>query len=196
MLQPRRPDYVQGGYYHIYNRGAHRQSIFRQTEDYTALLLLVKEYALKLQLAIIVYCLMPNHYHFLLRQDGPNQAGLLPQKVFNSYSKTFNRRYDHSGTLFEGPYKVKLIETDSHLLHLCRYIHASPVKDGIALAPELWLYSNYLEWIGERKGTLVDRPFIADHFPNPQQYVQFVQEYIATRKSTEEVEQYLKALEN
>ena len=195
-MQPRRPEYAQGWYYHIYNRGAHRESIFRKADDYTSLLLQVKDYAPKLQLAMVAYCLMPNHYHFLVRQDGPNQAGLLPQKVFNRYSKAFNNRYDHAGTLFEGPYKANRIETDTHLLHLCRYIHANPVKDGIALAPELWLYSNYLEWIGERKGTLVDRQFITDHFPDPQRYVEFVQGYLTTRKSNDEVERYLKSLES
>jgi len=194
-MQPRRPEYAQGSYYHIYNRGAHRVSIFRRADDYTSLLNWVKDYTAKLQLAMVAYCLMPNHYHFLVRQDGPNQAGLLPQKVFNHYSKAFNNRYDHAGTLFEGPYKADRIETDTHLLHLCRYIHANPVKDGMALAPELWLYSNYLEWIGQRKGTLVDRLFITEHFPDPQRYIEFVQEYLAMRKSNDEVERYLQSLE-
>lgn len=195
-MQPRRPEYVAGSYYHIYNRGAHRTSIFRQADDYISLLRQVKDYAPKLQLAMVAYCLMPNHYHFLVRQEGPNRAGLLPQKVFNSYSKVFNNRYDHTGTLFEGPYKANRIETDTHLLHLCRYIHANPVKDGLTLAPELWPYSNYLEWIGERKGTLIDRQFITEHFPNPQRYIEFVQGYLTMRKSNDEVEHYLKLLES
>lgn len=192
---PRRPQFVPGSYYHLYNRGAHRQSIFRQESDYLSVLARTKEVARLYQIAVIAYCLMPNHYHFLVRQEGPHRAGQLAQSVFNGYSKSFNLRYAHAGTLFEGPYQVRLVETDRHLRHLCRYIHANPVKDGIALAPELWPYSNYLEWINQRSGTLVDREFVVQHFPEPQRYVAFVQDYLARREADAEIERYLRGLE-
>ena len=62
--------------------------------------------------------------------------------------------YQHSGTLFEDKYKVKLVQTEFHLLHLCRYIHGNPVKDGLVAEPANWQYSNYLEWLGARNETL------------------------------------------
>ena len=124
---------------------------------------------------------MPNHYHLLIRQDGEQGAGLLPQHIFNSYSKAFNNRYDHAGTLFEGRFKAALIETDSHLLHLCRYIHANPAKDGMVETVEQWPCSNYLEWVGIRGRKLVDREFIDDHFGSVGEYEVFVEEYLRER---------------
>ncbi len=166
-----RPLYLPGQYYHIYNHGAHRLPIFKEPENYLFVLRKMKLYAHKFNLKLIAYCLMPNHYHFLIRQDSEQRAGLLPQMVFNSYTKAYNKRYQHSGTLFQDNYKVKVVQTTSHL---CRYIHANPVKDGFAAHPADWPYSNYLEWIGEREGTLFDPAFVRQHFPTPAQYREFV----------------------
>ena len=193
--RPRRPQFLPGCYYHLFNRGAHRQSIFRQEADYFSVLQRMKAAARLYQIAVIAYCLMPNHYHFLVRQDGPQRAGRLAQSVFNGYSNAFNQRYAHQGTLFAGPYQALLVENDRHLRHVCRYIHGNPVKDGFALAPELWPYSNYLEWIGQRQGTLVDRAFIAQYFPEPQRYIAYVQDYLTRREADEEIGQYLSSLE-
>ena len=125
---------------------------------------------------------MPNHYHWLIRQDRERPTGLLPQRVFNSYSKAYNKTYQHSGTLFEDNYHVVPILSESHLLHLCRYIHGNPVKDGMATHPVEWPYSNYPEWIGLRDGTLVDRAFVGAHFHTPAEYRRFVDVYLADRQ--------------
>jgi len=140
-----RPAYLPEQYYHFYNRGAHRLSIFREPANYLFLLRKMKEYAAKFDLSLIAYVLMPNHYHFLIRQNGEQEAGLFPRYLFNSYSKAYNKRYEHSGTLLEDNYKVKPIQHTSHLLHLCRYIHGNPVKDGLVADPADWEYSNYPE---------------------------------------------------
>ncbi len=102
----------------------------------------MKAYCRSLRLTLIAYCLLPNHYHYLIRQDGEHAAGLLPQRVFNSYSKAYNKRYGHSGTLFEGNYRVILVEQEAHLLHLSRYIHANPVIHGLVVDVANWPYSN------------------------------------------------------
>jgi putative transposase len=152
-------------------------------------------YCRELQLTPVAYCLMPNHYHFLIRQDADISAGLLPQYLFNSYTKAYNHSYDHSGTLFEGHYHSLPIETHSHLLHLCRYIHANPVKDGIVNDLEDWPYSNYLEWIGLRNGILVDRQFVKEYFPTIPRYIEFVSDYIHTWKLPNKIKSYLDKLE-
>jgi hypothetical protein len=121
---------------------------------------------------------MPNHYHFLLRQDGDDSAGLLPQLVFNSYTKAFNRRYGRTGTLFEGRYQSIWVDAEGYLLHLCRYIHANPVKARMVSRPEDWPFSNYLEWMDLREGVLVDRDFVAESFPQRAHYRQFVADYL------------------
>jgi putative transposase len=115
-----------GYYYHIFNRGARRLTIFREPDNYHFVLYRVKEYSRQFNLTIIAYCLMPNHYHFLVRQNGEDPAGLLPQRVFNSYTKAYNKRYSHSGTIFERRYQAILVEQERYLKHLCRYIHLNP----------------------------------------------------------------------
>ena len=178
----KRPEYLPGHYYHLFNRGAHRVSIFREPDNYLFVLRKLKAYCASLNLAPIAYCLLPNHYHLLIRQDGAHPAGLLPQRVFNSYSKAYNKRYGHSGTLFEGSYRATAVEDDAYLLHLCRYIHANPVIHGLVDDPAAWPYSNYLEWIGEREGTLVDRDFVRSWHPHPLDYRAFVAQYVAERQ--------------
>ena len=190
-MRPRRPTYLPDQYYHIYNRGAHKKSIFQEEENYIFVLQKVQRYRQQFSLAIIAYCLMPNHYHFLVRQDKEHAAGLLPQRVFNSYTKAFNKRYGRSGTLFEGPYKVIHVQEQRYLLHVCRYIHANPVKDGIISNLENWPFSNYLEWVGLRSGTLVDRAFVQEYFPDPKRYRDFVLEYLRERALPEKVDAYL-----
>lgn len=125
---------------------------------------------------------MSNHYHFLVRQDGEDRAGLLPQRVFNSYVKAFNKRYDRTGTLFEDRFKAEHIRTEEHVLQLCHYIHANPIKHGVVGRLDDWPYSNYHEWIKIRAGHLVDHTFVQEYFPIPETYRQSMMEYIHERK--------------
>jgi hypothetical protein len=124
---------------------------------------------------------MPNHYHFLLRQDGTELISLFVQRTFNSYTKAFNKTYQRTGTLFEGPFKSIHVETDNHLIHLCRYIHLNPLEAGLVTNLDDWPYSNYLEWVGKRAGTLYDVQFVQTYFANPDEYEQFVLEYIPSK---------------
>jgi REP element-mobilizing transposase RayT len=126
----------------------------------------------------------------LVRQDGEQPAGRLAQRVFNSYTKAYNKRYDRSGTLFEGPYKVLQIKDHAHLLHLCRYIHANPVVHGLVGQVEEWAYSNYPEWVELREGTLVDRAFVQEHFTR-ESYEAFVQAYLRERRLPSQMARYL-----
>ncbi len=182
-------------YYHIYNRGARQLTIFREQTNYLFIIDKIQKYRKTNDVAVIAYCLMPNHYHLLLRQDGNDPAGNVPQSVFNSYSKAYNLKYSHSGTLFEGRFRAKAIQTKSHLLHLCRYIHGNPVKDGLVADPAEWPYSNYLEWIGERKGTLVDREFIENQFDNAEEYKKFLYEYLKSRQLPDDVKKFIDEIE-
>jgi REP element-mobilizing transposase RayT len=190
-MPKKRPEYLPGQYYHFYNRGAHRVSIFKEPDNYLYVLRKVKQYLAELELTMIVYCLMPNHYHFVTRQEGEHAAGLLPQRVFNSYSKAYNKRYGHVGTLFEDNYKVKPVLKSSHLLHLCRYIHGNPVKDGLVADPADWPYSNYLEWIGQRNGRLYDPVFVERNFSSSEEYRAFVFADLRGRDLPEEIKKYL-----
>ena len=116
---PRREPFVQGGFYHIYNRGAGRQRIFVEERNYVYTLRLLKKVARECDVAVIAYALLPNHYHWLLRQDGQTPVGKVPTRVFGSYSQAFNHAYDRSGTLFEGSYKARAVTTDADFVNLC-----------------------------------------------------------------------------
>jgi putative transposase len=168
--------FIQGNYYHVYNRGASRQSIFRSDENYLFLLQRVKRCVAEWQTTVIAYCLMPNHYHFVLRQDGECPLSSFVQAVFNSYTKAFNKMYRRSGTLFEGPFRALHVAKDEYLVHLCRYVHRNPLEAGLVTSLDDWPYSNYLEWIGRRDGALVDRRFVRGYFASPEEYTRFVVE--------------------
>ncbi len=174
----RKIDFIQGGYYHIYNRGAGRQAIFREKKNYIYLLRLLKKVVAQSNVTVIAYCLLPNHYHWFLRQDGDISAGKVPRRVFGSYAQAFNKLYQRAGTLFEGPYKAIAVDNEAHLLHLGRYIHLNPVRHKLVSSPQAWPYSNYLEWLGQRPGTLVDKQFVQDHFNTPQAYQKFVEAWL------------------
>ena len=183
--------FLPGHYYHIYNRGAHKADIFRDDRDYALLLKLFKEKSKDFDISVIAYCLMSNHYHFLFRQNGDATISQLMQAVFNIYSKAFNRKHGVSGTLFEGSFKAVLVKRNEHLLHLCRYIHRNPLEAGMVVVPEQWHYSNFLEFIGERHGELVDREFVQENFGTPEAYRSFVMDYTPAEKVEKELRHYL-----
>lgn len=172
----RRTKFFAGNYYHVYNRGANREKIFRENENYLFLLEKVVRYATEMAVTIIAYCLMPNRYHFLLRREGERTISDFIQAVFNSYSKAFNKMYLRTGTLFEGLFQCIHVDKESYLIYLCRYIHRNPLAAGLVADLERWPYSNYLEWIEARAGKLVDRKFVKSYFQTPEQYRSFVLE--------------------
>jgi REP element-mobilizing transposase RayT len=182
--------FTQGEYYHIYNRGCNRAKIFHSDENYQFLLRKLRKYFISTEVSVIAFCLMPNHYHFLLRQDGDKSVGGMVQTIFNGYSKAFNQRYNRSGTLFEGPFKAILIEKFSHLIHLCRYIHRNPLDVGLVTNIEKWQYSNYPEWIGLRDDILVDREFIKENYPSSKDYETFVMEYVSPKRIDKDLQKY------
>lgn len=119
-----------GGYYHVYNRGANRNDIFLSKANYHFLIGLMSRRIMN-EISVIAFCLMPNHYHFLLRQNGKYLVSQFIQSVFNVYTKAFNRWHGRTGTLFEGPFKAIKIFHENHLIHLCRYIHRNPLDAGL-----------------------------------------------------------------
>jgi len=187
----RKTPFLPNNYYHVYNRGANRADIFLNDKDYTFLLKQVKDHIKEFDITVIAYCLMANHYHFILRQNGEAKISGFIQAVFHVYSSAFNALHKHSGTLFEGPFRAIFVDKNEYLLHLCRYIHRNPLEAGIVVKPEQWHYSNYAEFIGKRKGTLVDREFVQQNFGTPEAYEDFVMNYVPPEKTQKELRHYL-----
>lgn len=117
-----------GVYYHIYNRGNRKQQVFFGARDYERFLEKVVEYKKKYPVEILAYCLMPNHFHFLLRQLATNSISRLMSDLCNSQSRYFNIKYESVGSLFQGRFKAKRVDKDEYLIHLSRYIHLNPVE--------------------------------------------------------------------
>lgn len=191
-MPKRQISFQAGEYYHLYNRSVGRQLLFRDPENYHYLIQLAEKYSERLQISVIAYCLMPNHYHFLVRQDGKHPVGLFPQRIFNAYVKAFNKKYRRKGTLFEGRYKAVHVGETVYLYHLCRYIHCNPVKAGVVDDAAEWPYSNYGDWLFPRQSVLTDREFITQHFSDPGEYQEFAQDYLEDSAGLPlEIEKYL-----
>ncbi len=191
-------------YYHIYNRGNNRERIFFEPDNYLYFLKKIKEYLAPVS-DVLVYCLMPTHYHIVGRVKSQTSEVSKTSEVLDvskammklsvSYTKAINKRFQRVGVLFQGQFQAKPILTSAYLLNLCRYIHGNPVKDGIVADINQWPYSNYLEWIGERDGKLVDKAFVQDNFDTPEEYRKFVLEYLRSRLLPEDIHRYLNSLE-
>jgi REP element-mobilizing transposase RayT len=123
--------YESGHYYHVYNRGMSKQQIFFEKSDKSFLLKRASELQLGLNghhdVSLATYCLMDNHYHFLLRQESEGGVSRYMQRLGTSYMMRWNKKYECSGRLFQGPCKVKRIDSEAYLVHLIRYIHMNPL---------------------------------------------------------------------
>jgi len=183
--------FTQGQYYHIYNRGAGKGKIFFKDGNYQYLLRLVKEYYRKHGATIIAYCLMPNHYHFLLRQEIEEPLSKFVGVLFNAYVQALNFQHGRTGTLFESRFKHKCVDKWEYLMMLCRYIHLNPVQAKLVARPEDWAYSNYREWIGMRDSALIDKVFVQDHFQSADDYVKFVNDVEDEQNRYEKIRKYL-----
>lgn len=168
---------VRDHYYHLYNRGVGRGLLFFNPGNYQYCLQLVQRYNGQYGATVIAYCLMPTHYHFLLRQETDVPLSQFINVLFNAYVQAVNRQRGRSGTLFERRFRHVWVDREEYLVHLCRYIHLNPVSAKLVPRPDDWPYSNYLEWVGLRNGTLEDEAFIREHFPSPEAYQDFVTDY-------------------
>jgi putative transposase len=183
--------FVQRHYYHIYNRGVGRGLLFFNPGNYKHCLRLVKRYCQKYGITVIAYCLMPNHYHFLLRQETDEPLSKFINVLFNAYVQAVNRQQDRTGTLFEGRFRHVWVDREEYLVHLCRYIHLNPVEAKLVSQAGDWPYSNYLEWVNQRSGTLKDEAFIRERFPTPEAYRQFVADHQDEVKAREIIKKYV-----
>lgn len=169
----RQTRFVEGEYYHVYNRGVNRQKIFFEAANYQFFLRRLRKYLLPNEAVIIAYCLMPNHYHLLVRTQSPRFSEAM-QAFGTSYSKAINKRFHRVGPLFQSRFRAIHVEDESYLLHLSRYIHLNPLQANLVTVLEKWEYSSYLEYSGQRQGTLPDPDVILAEFPSREAYVKFV----------------------
>ena len=121
---------------------------------------------------LAAYCLMSNHYHFLLQQKPGGSIHRFLQTTFNAYSQTINKELGRSGTFFQGRPKSKEIEDEDYLAQICRYIHMNPVVAGLVDNPIKWKFSDCSEWL--RVPLISIPPFSSILLTDPAAYKEFL----------------------
>lgn len=203
---------VAGQIYHVFNRGVEKRTTFIDSKDYERFVDTLNYYRVKTPPArfsfrkrgifsgrqaetvsigeIICFCLMPNHFHLLVKQIEEQGITTLLSKLTNSYTKYFNTKHKRVGPLFQGSFKAVRIENDEQLIHATRYIHLNPLMDYLVKDLKLYPYSSYLEFLGEKSGFCQIKDILA-HFKNPGEYERFVLDQEDYARSLKQMERTL-----
>lgn len=138
----RKPELRKNVVYHIYNRGVSKLKIFKKEEDYRFFIYRIAMFKKKYDIEIVSYCVMPNHFHLLLRSPYKREnISLFMKSLQLSYARYFNRTYKHTGHVFEATYKNKEVGGPTYLGRIIEYIAMNPVRKGLAFKPDQWPYS-------------------------------------------------------
>src|SRR3989338_576873 len=186
--------FEEGEYYHVYNRGVDKMKIFNTEDDYGVFLARLyenlyqekvdqtkvkKNFCRKLlptgAFSLNCYCLMPNHFHFLIRQEMNLSISRLILKVCTGYSKYFNRIYNRVGSLFQDQFKSVHVKTNEQLLWLSAYIHSNPSVAKMKIKNQDYPYSSYKDYYNNEEG-IVKKSMIMSQFTSGKDYGQFVSE--------------------
>jgi putative transposase len=129
--------------------------------------------------SIFAYCLMPNHYHLLVRQEKEEGITKFMSNWQNSFAKYYNKKNNRRGTLFLRPFRAVRVETEEHLVHLSRYIHLNPVTGYIVNDPEdigIYEWSSWSEYMSDFNTSQISDPkLIQNYFDGDKdKYRQFV----------------------
>jgi REP element-mobilizing transposase RayT len=194
----------EGNYYHIFNRGAGRRNIFRVQQDFTEFIQKYYYY-LQPSVQTFSWCLLSNHFHAVIRvRTKDEQASFYEEKssrfkvgtfhgsldpkikpyiasrqlshLMNSYTRYFNKKYDNSGTLIEGPLKRKRIVDQSNFIHLVCYCHRNPIHHGICKTYTQYKQCSYVDYVTDKK-TFVEREFVLRGFGGKMNFVQAHEEF-------------------
>lgn len=209
-------------FYHVFNRGVEKRIIFSNRRDYKRALETAKYYQYqnlpcrfskflefntdtrnslyqsiisnnKRLVDIVAYCFMPNHFHFLLKQNTTKGISTFIANFTNSYTKFFNTKYERDGHLFQGVFKAVLIEEDSQLIHLSRYIHINPVVSLLIDITSLGSYefSSYHEYISPDQEGLCIKDMILGNFRNTEDYKSFVLDQVSYAQELSKIKHLL-----
>ncbi len=141
MARPLRIEYAEA-VYHVTSRGNARRSIFKDDKDRGMLLNILEEVNDRYHWLCHAYCLMNNHYHLVIETpDGNLSKGM--RHLNGVYTMRFNRHHGSVGHVFQGRYKAILVQKESHLLEVCRYVVLNPVGAKVVEVPERWRWSSY-----------------------------------------------------
>lgn len=209
---------IENYYYHVFNRGVNKRYIFKSKYEYGRFILSLKfynslEYPIRFSIFmklssnqrqeiwdrlqnektytdILSYCLMPNHFHLLLKQNTENGISKFLSNLQNSYARYFNVRNERIGPLFQGQFKAVKIDSEEQLLHVSRYIHLNPYSSGIVKSQTKlikYLWSSLPEYISNVKFPLCTKDDILTNFKNVNNYKDFVLDNAEYQKTLEDI---------
>lgn len=138
---------------------------------------------------VICYCLMPNHFHFLLKQKAEGGISIFAANFTNSYTKYFNTKHERVGPLFQGVFKAVHIESDEQLIHVSRYIHLNPVSSYLIEPEQLdnYLWSSYPDYMGLLDRNIAEAEMVLNLFPSKEKYKQFVLDQVDYARKLEHI---------
>lgn len=206
--------------YHIFNRSIAKYTIFNEKADFLRFLDILRLYRfanfsykyskfLELDLnqrqaiindleksspvlvEIVCYCLMPTHFHLILRQKNENGISDYMSKVSNCYSRYFNVKHKRKGPLWESRFNDVQITNNDILLHVTRYLHLNATSAGLVRKPENWPYSSYLEYISETNIENKICTFNELLDIKPKTYKKFVEDRIDYQKKLSKIKKLL-----
>ncbi len=211
----RKIQFANGEYYHIYNRGVDKRGIFLDEKDYQKFLRSLKEFnnksyyeerkkiieekkelssflaGLEKVAEIVVYVLIPNHFHLILKQVTENGISNLMHKIGTSFTNYFNKRHNRSGSLFQGPYKIIHVKNNDYFLWLTGYINGNIEIHQLEKA-EFYQWSSFKSFLGQEKSEVLgNTEVILSQFRKPQDYKEFVRRVIKESRTKKEMEKYL-----
>ncbi len=230
----KKPQFVEDQIYHIYNRGVDKRKIFLDDQDYFRFIHDLFEFndeeptlnvayyfnsksqeiesqhiekernPRKLLVEILVFTLMPNHFHLVLKQKRERGIVKFMQKLGTGYTNYFNKNYERVGSLFQGRFKAVLVSEDAHFINLPFYIHTNPLDliygsstsiDWRKCADflENYKWSSFQDYIGKKNfPSITSRKFLLDFFGGEKEYKKTSQDWIKERnEKLEEIKEVI-----
>ena len=196
------------GIYHIYNRGNDKINIFKNSEDYSFFTFRIRQYLFPEEslsipgsrivplpdksFSLLCYCLMPNHFHMMIRQNTELPISALMLRLMTSYSKYFNTKYKRVGHVFQDRYKQVPVIGNKQLLWLSAYIHQNPNKAKIVSDSLKYDWSSYQDYLSHQSFSLVTgSELILDQFKTRKEYGHFVDDSYKLLDEKEELREVL-----
>ncbi len=139
---------VAGYCYHVLNRGNARSEIFHKAEDYAAFLRAMHEASVRLPMPLLAYCLMPNHFHLVVRPVGDGDISRWMQWLMTTHVRRYLKHYGHSGHIWQGRFKAFPMQHDDHLVTVVRYVERNPLRAGLVARAEEWSWSSLGTTVG------------------------------------------------
>lgn len=158
--------------YHIFSHVNGKELIFREETNYQFFLTQLDKYILPIA-DIYSYCLLPNHFHLLLRFKDFEGVNIDEQHKYlmkrfgdflNSYAKAFNKMYERRGALFLNAIKRKKVTDEKYLMKILHYIHNNPVNHGFVNKIDEWKHSSYISYLNPEKESKLERMEIMQYF--------------------------------